>query len=76
VLVAFTDPSDVLSYTLQTERYAREGATVYNVLVSNAPIWFGALERPDTAHLNYLENADVARLIACGQPVSQRCASR
>jgi hypothetical protein len=76
VLVAFTDPSDVLSYTLQTERYAREGATVYNVLVSNAPIWFGVLERPDTAHLNYLENADVARLIACGQPVSKRCMAR
>ena len=76
VLVAFTDPSDVLSYTLQTARYAQEGATVYNVLVSNAPIWFGALERPDTAHLNYLENADVARLIACGLPASQRCASR
>jgi hypothetical protein len=76
VLVAFTDPSDVLSYTLQTARYAQEGATVYNVLVSNAPIWFGALERPDTAHLNYLENADVARLIACGQPTSQRCTSR
>jgi len=76
VLVAFTDPSDVLSYTLQTARYAQEGATVYNVLVSNAPIWFGQLERPDTAHLNYLENADVARLIACGQPASPRCASR
>jgi len=76
VLVAFTDPSDVLSYTLQTARYTQEGATVYNVLVSNASIWIGLLERPDTAHLNYLENADVARLIACGQPISQRCASR
>ena len=76
VLVAFTDPSDLLSYTLQNARYAAEGATVYNILVSNAPIWFGALERPDSAHLNYLENADVARLIACGQPTSQRCAPR
>lgn len=76
VLVAFTDPSDLLSYTLQNARYAAEGATVYNILVSNAPIWFGALERPDSAHLNYLENADVARLIACGQPTSQRCTPR
>lgn len=74
VLVAFSDPSDLLSYTLQTARYAGEGVTVYNILVSNAPIWFGALERPDNAHLHYLTNPDVARLIACGQPLSQRCA--
>jgi hypothetical protein len=73
VLVAFTDPSDVLSYTLQTERYAQEGAKVFNILVSNAPIWLGILERPDTAHLNYLDNPDVGRLIACGQPASSRC---
>jgi len=73
VLIAFSDPSDVLSYTLQREKYARDGIDVYNILVSNGPTYLGLLERPDTAHLNYLENPDVARLITCGQPTSTRC---
>jgi pimeloyl-ACP methyl ester carboxylesterase len=72
-LVAFTDPNDLLSYTLQPEKYAREGITVYNILVSNAPTYFGLLERPDYAHLDYLTNPDVGRLIACGQPTSGLC---
>jgi hypothetical protein len=46
---------------------------VVNVLVSNAPTWFGLLERPDHAHMNYLLNPDVARMVACGQPRSARC---
>lgn len=73
VLVAFTDPNDLLSYTLPRERYAGAGVQVFNVLVSNAPGWFGLLERPDQAHGNYLRNPDVARLVACGQPRSARC---
>jgi pimeloyl-ACP methyl ester carboxylesterase len=72
-LVAFTDPNDLLSYTLEEEKYAQEGITVYNILVSNAPTWLGLLERPDTAHLEYLSNPDVGRLIACGQPISKLC---
>jgi hypothetical protein len=72
-LVAFTDPNDLLSYTLQTEKYASEGINVYNILVSNAPTYLGLLERPDYAHLNYLTNPDVGRLIACGQPSSALC---
>jgi hypothetical protein len=73
VLVAFTDPNDLLSYTLQTEKYAGDGVVAYNILVSNAPTYFGLLERPDGAHLNYLSNADVGRLVACGQPISKLC---
>lgn len=72
-LVAFTDPNDLLSYTLPPERYAQDGVTVYNILVSNAPTWLGLLERPDTAHLEYLSNPDLGRLIACGQPTSKLC---
>ena len=72
-LVAFTDPNDLLSYTLPPEKYAREGITVYNILVSNAPTYLGLLERPDHAHLDYLSNPDVGRLIACGQPKSSLC---
>ncbi|SEN67925.1 hypothetical protein SAMN05428959_102876 [Duganella sp. CF517] len=72
-LVALTDPNDLLSYTLPVERYASEEVTVYNILVSNAPTWLGLLERPDRAHLEYLDNPDVGRLIACGLPSSRLC---
>lgn len=72
-LVAFTDPNDLLSYTLPPERYVGQGVTVHNILVSNAPTYLGLLERPDTAHLDYLANPDVGRLIACGLPASKLC---
>jgi hypothetical protein len=72
-LVAFSDPNDLLTYTLERERYEGLGVNVVNVLVSNAPTWFGLLERPDHAHGNYLLNPDVARMVACGQPHSARC---
>jgi hypothetical protein len=72
-LVAFTDPNDLLSYTLPPERYAGQGVTVHNILVSNAPTYLGLLERPDLAHLDYPANPDVGRLIACGQPTSKLC---
>lgn len=72
-LVAFSDPNDLLTYTLERERYAGLGVNVVNVLVSNAPTWFGLVERPDRAHAHYLFNPDVARMAACGQPRSARC---
>jgi hypothetical protein len=73
IMVAFTDPNDLLSYTLPPNRYAGQGLTLYNILVSNAPTYLGLLERPDLAHLDYLTNPDVSRLIACGQPTSKLC---
>jgi hypothetical protein len=73
VLIGFTDPNDLLSYTLPPQRYDGAGVAVFNILVSNAPTWLGLLERPDLAHLGYLDNPDVARLIVCGQPASARC---
>jgi len=72
-LVAFTDPNDLLSYTLQKEKYERPGVAVHNVLVSNARTWFGAFENPIDAHVRYLANPDVGRLIACGEPKSTLC---
>ncbi|MBP1206538.1 hypothetical protein JOD97_004614 [Duganella sp. 1411] len=72
-LVAFTDPNDLLSYTLPAERYAGDDVAVYNIMVSNAPTWLGLLARPDQAHLDYLDNPDVGRLIACGRPASAHC---
>jgi hypothetical protein len=73
ILVAFTDPNDLLSYALPPDRYEGQGVTIHNILVSNAPTYLGLLERPDLAHLDYLSNPDVSRLIACGQPTSKLC---
>lgn len=72
-LVAFTDPNDLLSYTLLPERYREQGATVVNVLVSNARTYAGWLEDPVQAHVGYLGNPDVGRLVACGEPRSVLC---
>ena len=71
--MALTDPIDLLSFTLPAESYASYDVAVYNILVSNAPTWLGLLERPDQAHLDYLDNPDVGRLIACGRPTSAHC---
>lgn len=73
LLTAFTDPNDLLSYRLQPSRYAGDCVKVADVLVSNDATFLGLLERPDTAHLNYLTNPDVASRIACGQPRSSKC---
>ncbi|WP_338767111.1 hypothetical protein [Massilia sp. METH4] len=72
-LVAFSDPSDVLTHTLPPERYREDGTTVFNVLVSNAPTYFGLLQDPVRGHLDYLSNPDVGSLISCGMPRSALC---
>ncbi|GGX76523.1 hypothetical protein GJV26_17290 [Massilia dura] len=73
MLVAFSDPSDVLSYTLPPERYREAGAGVFNVLVSNAPTYFGLFQDPVRGHTEYLSNPDIGSLIACGRPRSALC---
>ena len=75
-LVAFTDPNDLLSYRLLSTRYALPGIAVADVLVSNAPTWFGAVEMPTTAHTGYARNAGVARLVVCGSAGSVLCRDR
>jgi hypothetical protein len=65
-LVAFTDPNDVLSYRLLRADYVSSDVDMANVLVSNRPTWFGLLEDPLGAHLGYLQNPDVDRLIIGG----------
>ncbi|UGQ45715.1 hypothetical protein [Massilia endophytica] len=73
ILVAFTDPSDLLSYTLLKDRYAESGVVLHNVLVSNTPTWFGLIADPVAGHLDYLANPDVGRIISCGEPKSALC---
>lgn len=72
-VVAFTDPNDLLSYRLLPSRYASKDVAVADVLVSNEKTYFGLVERPDTAHTEYMANKEVAAAIACGMPKSKRC---
>jgi hypothetical protein len=72
-IVAFTDPNDLLSYRLLPSRYAAPDVLIADVLVSNSSTWFGLLEDPFAAHLDYLKNKDVGGLIACGWPRSPTC---
>ena len=69
-VVAFTDPNDVLSYTIEELK----NATVTNVIINN--IWdFGLIEGLlfgegvplVMAHTGYLENETVWKLILCGR---------
>lgn len=76
-LVAFTDPNDLLSYSLRASRYASgTDVLVADVLVSNDSTVLGWLERPDTAHTGYAGNRDVIDAIACGHPLRNGCAAR
>jgi hypothetical protein len=72
-VVAFTDPNDLLSYRLLPSRYQATDVAIADVLVSNARTWFGLLEDPFAAHLDYLANPDVGRLMACGWPNAESC---
>jgi hypothetical protein len=72
-VVAFTDPNDPLSYRLLPTRYKGPDVQIADVLVSNARTWFGLIEDPFAAHLDYLVNPDVGRLMACGWPKTEGC---
>jgi hypothetical protein len=72
-VVAFTDPNDLLSYRLLPSRYQAADVAIADVLVSNARTWLGLLEDPFAAHLDYLANPDVGRVMVCGWPNAQSC---
>ena len=73
-IVSFTDPNDILSYTLNSEDYGKNQVgdqniirfDIVNVIISNGPTYFGKYENPLPAHLGYLENKKVINLIICG----------
>lgn len=73
-VVAFSDPNDVLSYTLAKSPFAaRASYPIIDVVVSNGPTYSGLLELPDRAHTGYAHNAAVQRMIACGEPAAEGC---
>ncbi len=65
VVVAFTDPNDLLSYEVDEKDFA--GLDVVNVIVSNDWTWFGVFENPLKAHVDYRDNDTVSDLILCGR---------
>ena len=65
--VAFTDPNDLLSYELTDVR-----SPDANVRITIAPVVFGFIANPFTAHTAYLDNERVWQYIACGS--SLECA--
>jgi hypothetical protein len=70
IIVAFTDPNDLLSYHLLPEIWSSEGVNFINVIVSNAPTWFGLIEDPRPAHQDYGVNPSVRELLVRGYPAT------
>jgi hypothetical protein len=67
MVVAFSDPSDLLSYRIvPTTVTLPEAATLVNVTVSNADTYFGYLENPLDAHCGYAWNAQVITMLTKG----------
>lgn len=73
-VVAFSDPNDLLSYPLRGSKQAASAQYhTIDVIVSNAPTYFGLLENPMTAHLSYRNNPEVHKIIVCGIPKNRNC---
>jgi hypothetical protein len=73
-IVAFSDPSDLLSYTLIPWHGLAANAKASDVLVSNDYTWhlaFISVENPWKAHTGYLATPDVRDFLRCGRP--NRC---
>ena len=76
-VVAFTDPNDLHSFLLGPSRHVEDlKYPVVDVVVSNDNTYFGLVELPITAHLDYDKNKSVLDLIACGNPRSAQCKAR
>jgi hypothetical protein len=77
-IVAVSDPNDILSYMVSAGdvSIASENLIVANVYLGVARNWFDLFAWPVSAHLNYLTNADVMDIIACGMTANMinRCA--
>jgi hypothetical protein len=68
-VVAFSDPNDLLSYTIPPWFEQDMGDMQFqitNVSVRNSLHWFDLYESPTDAHDNYMVNSDVWDVIRCG----------
>jgi len=64
-IVAWSDPDDLLTWQIpepdQSTVHANVGSDVKNQPADNATRWFGLLESPTKAHVNYEQNKHVIR---------------
>ena len=67
-VIAFTDPNDLLSYALLGAK-RKVSYDVVDVIVSNENTYLWMFENPYAAHTTYGQNAEVIKLIACGNPI-------
>jgi hypothetical protein len=66
-VAAFSDPNDVLSYTLFPVKSQTVGDyEVVDIVTGNDWTYFGALENPYAAHTTYGDNPIVQRVLVCG----------
>ncbi|WP_104403182.1 hypothetical protein [Vibrio penaeicida] len=73
-VVAYTDPSDLLSYpvsnygnAISNKKNTGDGrVTVHNVKVSNASTWFGIVTNMYKSHTGYFSNPDIIESMVCG----------
>lgn len=78
-VVAFNDTNDILSwaiprwYVRTPSGAAYPGISVRNVFVSNATHWFGLLESPEAAHLDYFRNHCVLLAMRKGGATGDVC---
>ncbi len=63
-VVAFTDPSDLLSYPLEHDNAPND--QVINVIYPVATRWLGLFANPLKAHTGYDSDAKVLSLVVCG----------
>ena len=73
-VAAFSDPNDILSYTLVPVKDRFPGLELADIVVANDWSWFGVAENPLTAHVTYGEKCRVQRVIAHGtKGLSEPC---
>ena len=65
-IAAFSDPNDVLSYTLLPVKDQTVGHDVVDIVSGNAWTYLGVLENPYKAHTTYDDNPIVQRVLVCG----------
>lgn len=78
-VIAFSDPNDIFSYPLNGSSQAEQNQINGNlnlnfidVITSNTNTWFGLLENPLSAHLEYENNQTVLQVIKCGLGIKQK----
>jgi hypothetical protein len=73
-IIAFTDPNDLLSFALHDAKYDTARLRFVDVLVTNAPTYFGKFQSPLDAHTHYKRNKCVIAAVVGGSSgLKQAC---